>query len=107
MEDPVKAEEYYRRATEVKPDFFEAYYNIGAIYNNKAAQLTQAANNLPLDQVDEYNKLIDEANKSLEEAMPYLEKALEINPEDQLTIQALKEVYTRLKMNDKLESLNE
>lgn len=101
-----EAETYYLHATKVKPDFFEAYYNIGAIYVNKAAEVQSKANDLPLDQVDAYNKLQAEADAELGKALPYLEKAHNINPDDQITIKALKEAYVRLKMNDKLDELN-
>ncbi len=104
--DRTKAEEYYKKSLEVKPNFFEAYYNIGAIYVNKAALLQKQANNLPLDKEKEYKALNTEANQDLEKAMPWLEKALKIRPKDGPTVKALKEVYTRLKMYDKLKELN-
>lgn len=103
--DVVTAEKYYLQASEVNAEFFEAYYNIGAIYVNKAAELQSKANDLPIDKMKEYDELIAEADKNLEKALPYLEKSLELNPEDVYTIAALKEAYARLKMNDKLEEL--
>ncbi|HDO27619.1 MAG TPA: tetratricopeptide repeat protein [Bacteroidetes bacterium] len=101
-----EAEKYYTKATQANPKFFEAFYNIGAIYVNQAAELQKEANDLPLDKVDEYNKLIKKANEELTYALPYLEKAHEINKTDKVTINALKEAYVRLKMNDKLKELN-
>ena len=101
-----EAEKYYMKAAEVNPEFFEAYYNMGAIYVNKAAAIQSEANDLPLDQIDKYNELTEKANESLAKAVPFLEKSLEINPEDGPTIAALKEAYARLKMNDKLDKLN-
>jgi len=101
------AEKYYLKATEVNPKFFEAYYNIGAIYVNKAATLQSEANDLPLDQLDKYNEITEKANANLAKAVPFLEKSLEISPDDEPTIAALKEAYARLKMNDKLKELNE
>ena len=101
-----EAEKYYTKATQANPKFFEAFYNIGAIYVNQAAELQKEANDLPLDKVDEYNKLIEKANEELTYALPYLEKAHEINKTDKVTINALKEAYVRLKMNDKLKELN-
>jgi tetratricopeptide (TPR) repeat protein len=100
------AEIYYKKAAEVNPQFFEAYYNIGAIYVNQAAETQGMANDLPLNETDKYKELTDKAAEYLEQAVPYLEKALEIKPEDQPTIHALKESYARLKMDDKLEKLN-
>ena len=102
----VVAEEYYKKAAELKPDFFEAYYNIGAIYVNQAAEVQGEANDLPLNETEKYDELTAIASKHLEAAVPYLEKALEVRPDDVPTITALKEAYARLKMDDKLEQMN-
>jgi len=101
-----KAKEYYKKAVGVNPKFYEAYYNIGAIYINKAAKLQKQANNLPLNKTKEYNALNDSANVQLKLALPWLEKSLKIRPGNQLSITALKEAYTRLKMFKKLKELN-
>lgn len=102
----IVAEEYYKKAAEIQPDFFEAYYNIGAIYVNQAAEVQAQANDLPLNETELYNELSEKASGYLEKAVPYLEKSLEIRPDDVPTLAALKESYGRLKMNDKLEELN-
>lgn len=98
---------YYQMAADLNPEFFEAYYNMGAIYVNKAAEIQAEANDLPLDQMDKYAELTEKANGNLAKAVPYLEEALEIKPDDAPTISALKETYARLKMEDKLEKLNQ
>lgn len=99
------AEEYYNKAIKVNPKFFEAYYNIGAIFINKASKIQKEANDLPLSKVKEFKTLNDEANVNLKKAVPWLEKALALNPNDKPTIKGLKEAYARLKMNDKLKEL--
>lgn len=104
--DYVLAEDYYKKAAELQPDFFEAYYNIGAIYVNQAAEVQAQANDLPLNETELYNELTDKASDYLEQAVPYLEKSLEIRPDDVPTLHALQEAYGRLNMTDKLEELN-
>ncbi len=99
------AEVYYKAALKVNPKFFEAYYNIGAIYINKAAKIQKEANDLPLSASKKYAAMEKEANANLKKSIPWLEKALEINPNDKPTIKGLKEAYARLKMNDKLKEL--
>lgn len=101
------AVKYYQMAADLNPEFFEAYYNMGAIYVNKAAEIQAEANDLPLNKVDEYAALTEKANENLAKAVPYLEEALEIKPDDTPTIAALKETYARLKMSDKLEKLDQ
>lgn len=99
------AELAYKEAIKINPKFFEAYYNIGAIFVNKAAKLQKEANDLPLNKIKEYNLLNNEANANLKKAIPWLEKALAISPNDKPTISGLKEAYARLKMKDKLKEL--
>jgi tetratricopeptide (TPR) repeat protein len=99
------AKYYYIQAAKVNPKFFEAYYNIGAIYVNKAAKLQKLAGDLPLNETKKYNALEKEANDNLQKAIPWLEKAYKLNPHDEATVKGLKEAYARLKMNDKLKEL--
>ncbi|NOY96399.1 MAG: tetratricopeptide repeat protein [Chlorobi bacterium] len=99
------AEVYYEAALKVNPKFFEAYYNIGAIYVNKASKIQKVANDLPLSKDKEFKAMEKEANGNLKKAIPWLEKALSLNPNDKPTIKGLKEAYARLKMNDKLKEL--
>jgi tetratricopeptide (TPR) repeat protein len=99
------AEVYYKSALKVNPKFFEAYYNIGAIFVNKASKIQKVANNLPLSKDKEFKAMEKEANSNLKKAIPWLEKALALNPNDKPTLKGLKEAYARLKMNDKLKEL--
>ena len=99
------AEVYYEEAIKVKPKFFEAYYNIGAIYVNKASKIQKVANDLPLSKDKEFKAMEKEANANLKKAIPWLEKALSLNPNDKPTITGLREAYARLRMNDKLKEL--
>ncbi|MCD4744977.1 MAG: tetratricopeptide repeat protein [Bacteroidales bacterium] len=101
-----KAENAYMKAIKLKPDYFEPNYNLGALYVNKASDVINEANKLPLDAVDEYQKKKDEADNLLKNSLPYLEKALKMQPDDINTLVSLKEIYTRLKMNDKLKVVN-
>ncbi len=101
-----KAEVAYKQAIEVKDDYFDAYFNLGALYVNKAAEVQQIANDLPLEAVEEYDQLKAEADGLLATALPYLEKAYEINSGDQATMLSLKEIYTRLGQLDKAKEMS-
>ncbi len=101
-----KAEENYKKAIGINPKFYEAYYNIGAIFINKAAIIQKQANNLPLSKEKEYKALNDSANAQLRLALPWLEKSLKLRPGNTLSVTALKEAYTRLKMYKQLKELN-
>jgi tetratricopeptide (TPR) repeat protein len=101
-----KAEESYLQAVALNPDYFEASYNLGALYVNKAAIILEKANDLPLDAIDEYDAEKAKADDLLKKSVPHLEKALELEPEDTNTLVSLKEIYTRLGMMDKLKDIN-
>lgn len=96
----------YQNAIKLKQDFVDAYYNIGALYVDKAAVIQQIANDLPYEETEKYEKLSAEADEILKTSLPYLERAYQLSPDDQNIINSLKSIYARLNMMDKLEELN-
>jgi tetratricopeptide (TPR) repeat protein len=101
-----KAEKAYMNAIALNPDYFEANYNIGALYVNQAADIQTKINDLPLDAIKEYDEGKARADELLNNSIPYLEKALELQPGDVNAMVSLKEIYTRLGMTEKLENIN-
>ena len=97
----MEAANAYKKSIEINPDYFDPNYNMGALYVNKAASLIEIANELPFDKQAEYDTLRNQADTYLKECLPYLEKAQELQPEDRSTLISLKEIYTRLRMDDK------
>ncbi len=100
-----EAEKAYLKAIELKPDYFEANYNLGALYVNQAAEIQNEANKLKLGDSN-YDVMKKEADGILQKSLPFLEKATSIDPSDKSTLLALKEIYTRLGMYDKLKDVN-
>lgn len=96
-----EAEKSYLKAIEIKPDYFEANYNLGALYVNQAATLIDQANKLPLSATAEYDALKLQADDVLKKSIPYLETASTLDPTDKSTLLSLKEIYTRLNMMEK------
>jgi tetratricopeptide (TPR) repeat protein len=107
MGDVPKAISAYENAINLTPDYFEANYNLGALYVNQAADILDKANDLPLDAVAEYDAQKLKADEMLHKAVPYLEKSLELSPDDVNTMVSLKEIYTRLGMKEKLKVIDE
>jgi len=97
----------YQKAIDLGNESANVYYNIGAIYSNKGKVFLDEAKNLPLDEAKKYSELVEKGNTELEKAMPYFEKSLEINPDDNYTVLALKTIYIQLRLNDKLKGLSE
>lgn len=102
-----KAESAYLESIRIKPDFFDPNYNLGALYVNKAAEILEKANNLPLDKVKEYDEAKANADGLLAKSIPFLEKSHELQPDDVNTMISLKEIYTRLGMLDKAKGIDE
>lgn len=103
MEEAVNA---YKKALQLKPDYYKPAFNLGAIYVNRAAVLQNKANQLPLDETEKFNMMKKRADSMLKQAMPHLEKAHQIKPQDLNTLQSLKEIYARLNKTDKLKEVN-
>ena len=97
----------YKNAIRLNPDYFDAIYNLGAIYVNKAAVIEEEANKLPLDATAKYEQLKSEANTLLSNALPYLEKATILQPTDINTLVTLKQIYARTNQNDKVKAIQE
>ena len=104
MGDTETAKEKYKKAIEMDPDFFEAYYNIGVLYFNEGVELTDQANQITDNA--KYQKAKEKADNKFKEALPYLEKSHELKPSDQGIMSTLKTLYYRLQMNEKYEELN-
>jgi tetratricopeptide (TPR) repeat protein len=98
----------YKKAIEIKPDFWEAYFNMGAMYNNEAKRLQDIANDeKDMKKYEAGNKL---AEAEFNKALPNLEKALELAPQESPDVQALlrtlKQIYSRMNMTEKYEKVN-
>jgi tetratricopeptide (TPR) repeat protein len=96
----------YKEAIAVDPNYFDALFNLGAIYFNKGGEVINEANKLPINETAKYEKMLADGNNYLNLALPYLEKCETIQPQDKPTLISLKEIYTRLKMTDKLAAVN-
>jgi len=101
LQKPDEATTSYLKAIEYKEDYFDAYYNLGALYYNKGVKQVDVANLVPSSQPDKYEIEKDKADIEFKKAIPYMEKAHEINPTDKFTLESLKTLYYRLKMLDK------
>jgi tetratricopeptide (TPR) repeat protein len=94
----------YKKAIELKPDYFDAYYNLGAMYFNEAAEMANKANDLKSNA--EYAKAKEKFDAKFKEAEPYLEKAHQLNPNDTNTMISLKQLYARTGENAKYDEIN-
>jgi tetratricopeptide (TPR) repeat protein len=99
------AEKAYLKAIELKPDMFDAIYNLGALYFNQGVKIFEEADKLT--DMTLYAKEKEKYEAAWRKALPQLEKALELMPNDVNTIYSLKQLYARLNMPEKAKIMSE
>ncbi|HXI00199.1 MAG TPA: tetratricopeptide repeat protein [Sphingobacteriaceae bacterium] len=97
--NPDKAEESYKKAIAIDPEFTDATLNLGGVILNKGIDLYNAASKLPQTKQKEYDGMIKKAMAEFDRALPYLEKATTLNPKSRMGWENLKTFYL-VKRND-------
>ncbi|PSR12745.1 MAG: hypothetical protein DA408_13960 [Bacteroidetes bacterium] len=94
-----EALKYYNNALAKDPDFTDATYSIGALYFNKAAnmtlELTALADDFSKEGQRKYEALQTKVNAEFELALPFFVEVEKKKPTDINTLIALKEIYAR------------
>jgi len=102
-----EAKKAYQKAIDLNNNFYEAYYNYGALLFNKGVEIFNKANALPPTAQAEYENLKKVYEDLWHQALPLLEKALSLQPNDIPTLYTLRTIYARLSMPDKLKEVNQ
>lgn len=102
-----EAVDAYTKSLGIKADYFDANYNLGALYFNKAVQMVNEANDMwkPRMSKEEATKQknLEEGGKAMfSTALPYLETALGVEPNDRETLRSLRDIYARVGMDEKM-----
>ncbi len=98
-----EAEAEYKKSIELDPKFFDGQYNIGVLYNNRAAAEYEKCNALKDDAA--YTKCKKVADEIFVKAIPYFEQAHSLKPEDKQTISQLKTLYAKAGNTAKFEEM--
>lgn len=107
-----KAIDQYKQAIEVDPMYFDAYYNLGVMFFNNGVKLSDQAGKEVDDKKYEAKK--NASDEEFKKAVPYIENAYEVNQKTKVTaensaevqknrsstLDVLKLLYYRLKMDD-------
>lgn len=103
-----KALEYYDKTLEKDPKDFDAVYSMGALYYNRAANMTTELVELEKDfskeGIKKYEAKKADIFQEFDKALPFFQRAEKIRPNDVNTLIALKEIYAR---KDQLDMSNE
>jgi tetratricopeptide (TPR) repeat protein len=98
-----KAAENYKKAVELKPDYFDAIYNLGILYYNQSIEYFNRSNSTIADAA-KYSSMWE---PPLKVAVEYLEKARTMQPKDMNTLLALKVCYGNLGDTDNYNLMKE
>jgi len=91
--DTENAEKDYMKAIELNPLYFEANYNLGALYFNLGVETIKKAN--ATSNNNTHRKLKKAAESLFAKALPYMEAAHQIDANDENTMTSLKQLYYR------------
>ena len=92
-----KSIESYKTAIEIKADYGDAYFNLGALYYNQSIEVQSLAQDLNGEQ---YDTQVARADQMMKDALPWLEKSHELSPKDVSTLTVLKSIFMNLSMDD-------
>ncbi|SCY89662.1 tetratricopeptide repeat protein [Flavobacterium caeni] len=104
--DPTAAEGYYKRAIEIKPDYWQAHLNLAILKMANEQKLVDEMNKLGTSDKDmkRYDALKKQRDDMFRSAVPHLEKAYEINPDVEVG-ETLYNVYGALELTEKRKAL--
>lgn len=98
-----KAAMAYQDAINVDGEYFDAVYNMGALYFNNGVEMNNAANEI--EDNTKYQAKKDEAKASFVTALPFLEKAHELDSKDLGAMQSLKTLYASIGETEKYKAI--
>ncbi|MFO7657643.1 MAG: tetratricopeptide repeat protein [Bacteroidales bacterium] len=97
-EDAIEA---YLSCLEIDPQYFNALFNLGVVYYNKAVKIIDEAQKIEDNKV--YNQELERADEEFKKAIPHMEEAYKLAMEAELcnVLGTLKTLYYRVKDNEK------
>ena len=96
LEKKDEAADAYKKSLEVDPDFYNSNMNLAILYFKKASDMINAANEIPVNEIDKYENAKAEAMDQLKLAVPYFEKSYSLKPDNTNVLLDLKEAYGQL-----------
>ncbi len=90
----------YEKAIELKPEYTDAYLNLGLVYYNRGVNQLEFANTVPANQPDVYESERNKADLEFRKALPYMEKSQQLDNKNNLVLEILKNLYYRLQMTN-------
>jgi Flp pilus assembly protein TadD len=99
-DDAIKA---YEKAIAIDSEYFDAVYNLGALYFNQGVEMNNAANSI--EDNKKYAAAREAAKAVFAKSKPHLEKAHELDPSDLGAMQSLSQLYALLSETEKYQAM--
>lgn len=105
--NPDKAIEYYTSAIGVDSTYYDADYNLAALYLTLASKKQNEANDLGFSKAEQlkYTELMKEREDYLRAGLPYAQKAYQAQPSEDMK-RALRSIYVNLNMLQEVKELD-
>jgi hypothetical protein len=109
----MKAADHYQKSVDLRPSnqdsYFNALYNLGALYNNYGATLyNKAMEKATITQLSKTQKDIEAKSKEYyKKAIPFLEQALSVRSDDRASMVALRKLYLLVGDEQKAKEMGE
>ncbi|MHB8259320.1 MAG: tetratricopeptide repeat protein [Bacteroidia bacterium] len=99
-----KAEESYKKATELDQKLADAWASLGVIYNNWSIEQTKRCDDL-VKQATKLKECDAKTTEMYNKAIPAFEKAIDLNPNDKASMKILQKLYLLTNQPDKAEKV--
>lgn len=98
LKDNEGAKNSYTQAIQLNPNYFDAHNNLASMYLDETTSLITKMNNLGSSSSDQkkYNNYKKRRNNLYNESIPHLEKCVEIQPDNVMILNVLKEIYYKV-----------
>lgn len=89
-------EKAYKTAVDLKPNYFDALFNLGATYYNQGVEQMKECDKIPPRETAKYDDCAAKSKVYFTKSIEFLERAYKERPEDRDIISALSEGYLRV-----------
>lgn len=99
-------ESSYKKALELKPDYYDALFNLGAMYFNEGLETEKVCAEIPTREKAQYNDCISKVRVQFQKSVEILERAYAVKQEREI-ISALKDAYYKAERDADYERMKE
>jgi len=100
-----QAEDAYKKAVELKPDYYDAIYNLGKLYFGVGTEWSEKANNTPAGDSITLKEYDAKTKEAFQKTIPYYEQLHTLNPTDASVFFPLLRMYKETGNKEKYDKL--